>query len=124
MPDSAFSRLQRCRSQAPKLTDRRLRTRALQLAASCFADRQAARALRGAAFFGFRSANSKPTLPLSNLRCAENGRPFLEINFGSRSVFPVAISFWTCSFGISRCKIVLLMRNVQVFSFETAFSQA
>src|SRR5438132_847806 len=85
---------------------------------------QAATALRDALFFGFLSANSKPTFPFSNLRCAENGRPFLETNFGSRSVLPVAISFWTCSTGISRCKMFLLMRNVQVFSFETAFSQA
>src|SRR5690349_20794400 len=74
----------------------------------------AATAFRGASFFGFLAANSKPTLPFSNLRCAEKGRPFLEINFGKRSVLPVAISFWTCSFGISRCKIVLLIRKVQV----------
>src|SRR5581483_1332861 len=87
-------------------------------------ERQAATALRAAVFFGFRSANSKPTLPLSNLRCAENGRPFLETNLGSKSVLPVLINFCTCSFGMSRCKIFLLMRKVQVFSFETAFSHA
>src|SRR5205814_1362682 len=86
--------------------------------------RYAATAWRGAIFFGFRSANSKPTFPFSNVKCAENGRPFFETNFGSRSVLPVAISFWTCSFAISRCKMFLLMRNVHVFSLETAFSQA
>src|SRR5439155_20715205 len=90
---------------------------------NCCSD-QAATALRGALFFGFLSANSKPTFPFSNLRCAENGRPFLETNFGRRSVLPVVISFCTCSFGISRCRMFLLIRNVQVFSLATAFSQA
>src|SRR5207247_10580869 len=74
--------------------------------------------------FGFVSANSKPTFPFATLRCAENGRPFLETNFGRRSVLPVVISFSTCSFGISRCRMFLLIRNVQVFSLATAFSQA
>src|SRR5947207_15113525 len=74
--------------------------------------------------FGVFSANSKPTLPFSNFRWAEKGRPFLEMNFGRRSVLPVVMSFWTCSFGISRCKITLPTRKVQVFSAETAFSQA
>ena len=55
----------------------------------------AAGAFRGGAFFvlGPLSANSKPTLPFSNFRCAENGRPFFEMNFGSKSVLPVAINF-------------------------------
>src|SRR5207253_1073239 len=91
---------------------------------NCCCSAHAATALRGALFFGFLSANSKPTFPFSNLRCAENGRPFLETNFGRRSVLPVVISFCTCSFGISRCRMFLLIRNVQVFSLATAFSQA
>jgi hypothetical protein len=68
-----------------------------------YASAFAAGAFFVAAFFGFAvfSANSKPTLPFSNFRCAENGRPFFEMNFGSRSVLPVVINFWTCSFGIS-----------------------
>lgn len=40
------------------------------------------------------------TVAKSNFRCAENGRPLWEMNFGSKSVLPV-ISFWTCSFGMS-----------------------
>src|SRR5437762_11172756 len=53
----------------------------------------------GAGFFGadfFRGAfgaNSKPTFPFSSLRCAEKGRPFLEMNLWSKSVLPVAIIF-------------------------------
>src|SRR5687767_2864709 len=85
-----------------------------------------AAAFRAGAFFAFGtfSANSKPTLPFSNFRWAEKGRPFLEMNLGRRSVLPAVMSFWTCSFGISRCRITLPTRNVQVFSAETAFSQA
>src|ERR1700730_243906 len=89
------------------------------------ADSAGSACLERADFFrGAFGANSKPTLPFSNFRCAENARPFLEINFGSKSVLPVAISFCTCSFGISRCKIILLIRNVQVLGFATAFSHA
>src|ERR1700736_3990398 len=85
-----------------------------------------AAALCAAGFFAFgsRLANSKPTFPFSSFKCAENGRPFLETNLGSKSVLPVVISFCTCSFGISRCKIFLLMRNVHVFGDAIAFSQA
>ena len=49
--------------------------------------------LRGFFARGFFSANSKPNFPFSNFKCAEKGRPFFEINFGSRSVLPVALVF-------------------------------
>src|SRR2546423_460082 len=77
-------------------------------------------------FFGFVffSSNWKPTFPFSNFRYAEKARPFLEINLCKRSVFPVVISFCTCSFGISRCNMFLLMRKLQVLGVAMAFSQA
>ena len=93
-------------------------------------DAYAAAPSLGADFFGadfFRGAfgaNSKPTFPFSSLRCAEKGRPFLEMNLWSKSVLPVAINFCTCSFGISRCKMCLLMRKLQVFGEAMAFSHA
>src|SRR2546430_1830003 len=82
----------------------------------------AAATFGAAAFFGFFSANSKPTLPFLSVRCAENGRFFLEMNLGKRSVFPVAINFCACSFGISRCRIVLPRRKVHVLGEAIAFS--
>src|SRR6266487_5545597 len=79
--------------------------------------------VRGFLARGAFSANSNPTLPFSNFKCAENGRPFFEINFGRRSVLPVMINFCTCSFGMVRCRIVLLMRNVHCFGGAAARSQ-
>jgi hypothetical protein len=83
----------------------------------------AAATLRGAPAFGFRGSNSKTTLPFSSFKRAEKGRPFFEMNFGSKSVLPVAINFCACSWLISRCKIILPIRKVQVFAAASVFSQ-
>src|SRR6266487_1665538 len=98
-------------------------TTTLRIVASMHVYPSAQAACRAAAFFGFFSANSKPTFPFSSFRCAENGRPFFETNLGSRSVLLIVISFWTCSLGISRWRIILLTRKVHVFGEASAFSQ-
>src|SRR5581483_362058 len=74
--------------------------------------------------FGARGANSKPTFPPSpTTRNAENGRPFFEINLGSKSVLPVVSSFTICARSISRCKMILPERKVQLAFSPAAFSQ-
>src|SRR5437773_207239 len=64
------------------------------------------------------SGNSKPTLPSSNFRYAENGRPRFEMKPSNRSVLPVVRSFCACSFGMSRPRIVLFSLNLQGFRSE------
>ena len=75
--------------QTPEQFDKRRRSERLYTSVFALA------AFRVGAFFvlGVFSANSKPTLSFSNFRCAEKGRPFFEMNFGSKSVLPVAINF-------------------------------
>ena len=58
------------------------------------------------------------------IRNALNARLFfLEMNFTSKSVLPSASSFLICSGGISCCRMILPVRNVQDFSTPACFSQ-
>src|SRR6266536_2309924 len=69
------------------------------------------------------SGNSKPTFPLSNFRYAENGRPRFEMKPSSKSVLPVASSFFICSRSIDRWRMTLPDRKSHVLFGPTEFSQ-
>src|SRR5262249_46042016 len=61
-----------------------------------------------------RGANSNRTFPSGpRTRNAENGRPLREMKRCSRSVFPVASSFSTCSRSIGRCRMMRPERKSQ-----------
>src|ERR1017187_6405538 len=71
-----------------------------------------------------RGANSNAVLPSFVMRNASNLRFVLfEIKPFSKSVFPSARSFFTCSGEISCCKIILPVRKSHVGVGPVCFSQ-
>ena len=74
-------------------------------------------------FFGARGSNSKPTLPPGpTTRKALKGRPFLEMNFSSKSVRPVANNFCAWAGSRGRCRMTLPVRKAQPWR-RAVFSQ-
>ena len=75
--------------------------------------------------FGSRASNSKPILPSGcRTRKAENGRPFLEMNFSNSGDLPVSSNFIISSRAMVRFNIILPERKSQVLAAPNDFSQA